>query len=162
MIDPGFTVFSIGEKEQKGKILPPLQAEDVLEVLDVLIKEKYTKPPSHFTEDTLLKAMEVAGNDALQKGVDVERKGLGTPATRAGIIENLIHKGFVERDKKNLLVTHKGINLVTIVENTFKSAKTTAEWEMKLSDIAKGKASKEAFLKEIKGELKETIEKYKK
>jgi len=160
VIDPGFTVFSIGKKEQKEKILPPLQAEDVLEVLDVLIKEKYTKPPSHFTEDTLLKAMEVAGNDALQKGVDVERKGLGTPATRAGIIENLIHKGFVERDKKNLLVTHKGINLVTIVENTFKSAKTTAEWEMKLSDIANGKAGKEDFLREIENEITKTIVKY--
>lgn len=106
--------------------------------------------------------MEIAGNDALEKGVEVERKGLGTPATRAGIIENLIFKGFVERDKKNLIATHKGISLVTIVEDTFKSAKTTAEWEMKLTDIAQGKASKDEFLKEIETEIKKTIEKYRK
>ena len=106
--------------------------------------------------------MEIAGNDVLEKGVEVERKGLGTPATRAGIIENLIFKGFIERDKKNLVATHKGISLVTIVEDTFKSAKTTAEWEMKLSDIAQGKASKDEFLKEIEAEIKKTIEKYRK
>ena len=106
--------------------------------------------------------MEIAGNDALEKDVEVERKGLGTPATRAGIIENLIFKGFIERDKKNLVATHKGISLVTIVEDTFKSAKTTAEWEMKLSDIAQGKASKDEFLKEIEAEIKKTIEKYRK
>ena len=106
--------------------------------------------------------MEIAGNDALQKGIEVERRGLGTPATRAGIIENLISKDFIERDKKNLVATHKGISLVTIVEDAFKSAKTTAEWEMKLSDIAQGKASKDEFLKEIEAEIKKTIEKYRK
>lgn len=78
------------------------------------------------------------------------------------IIENLIFKGFVERDKKNLIATHKGISLVTIVEDTFKSAKTTAEWEMKLMDIAQGKASKDEFLREIETEIKKTIEKYRK
>ena len=104
--------------------------------------------------------MEVAGNDALEKGVEVERKGLGTPATRAGIIESLISKGFVERDKKNLIATHSGINLVTVVEDTFKSAKTTAKWEMKLSDIANGKATKEEFLKEIESVIRNTINKY--
>lgn len=106
--------------------------------------------------------MEIAGNDALEKGVEVERKGLGTPATRAGIIENLIFKGFVERDKKNLIATHKGISLVTIVEDSFKSAKTTAEWEMKLTEISKGKAGKDDFLREIEAEIKKTIEKYRK
>ncbi|EHL19969.1 hypothetical protein HMPREF9628_01142 [Peptoanaerobacter stomatis] len=106
--------------------------------------------------------MEVAGNDALEKDIEVERKGLGTPATRAGIIENLIFKGFIERDKKNLVATHKGISLVTIVEDAFKSAKTTAEWEMKLSDIAQGKASKDEFLKEIEDEIKNTIRLYSK
>ena len=101
--------------------------------------------------------MEIAGNDALEKGVEVERKGLGTPATRAGIIENLIYKGFVERDKKNLVATHKGISLVTIVADNFKSAETTAKWEMELSDIAQGKSSKEEFLKDIENEIKEAV-----
>ena len=121
------------------------------------VKEKFTQPPKHFTEDTLLKSMEIAGNDALEKGVEVERKGLGTPATRAGIIENLIFKGFVERDKKNLVATHKGISLVTILSDSFKSAETTAKWEMELSDIAQGKSSKEEFLEEIENEIKEVV-----
>lgn len=106
--------------------------------------------------------MEIAGNDALEKGVEVERKGLGTPATRAGIIENLIYKGFVERDKKNLIATHKGIILVTLVSDSFKSAETTAKWEMELADIAKGKSSKEKFLKDIESEIQEAVLKYRK
>ena len=106
--------------------------------------------------------MEIAGNEALEKGVEVERKGLGTPATRAGIIENLIFKGFVERDKKNLIATHKGISLVTIVADNFKSAETTAKWEMELADIAKGKSSKEKFLKDIESEIQKVVLKYRK
>ena len=101
--------------------------------------------------------MEIAGNDALEKGVEVERKGLGTPATRAGIIENLIYKGFVERDNKNLGTTHKGISLITIVSDTFKSAETTAKWEMELTEIAQGKSSKEEFLEAIETEIKEAV-----
>ena len=106
--------------------------------------------------------MEIAGNEALEKCVEVERKGLGTPATMSGIIENLIYKGFVERDKKNLIATHKGISLVTIVSDTFKSAETTAKWEMELADIAKGKSSKEKFLKDIESEIQEAVLKYRK
>ena len=105
--------------------------------------------------------MEVAGNDALEKGVEVERKGLGTPATRAGIIENLIFKGFIERDKKNLIATRKGKSLIEIVADTFKSAEMTAQWEMQLSDIAQGKSSKEEFLDSIEAEIKNAVAKYK-
>ena len=162
--DEGFTKYLKEYKAKKDEDmeLPDVRVGEVISIENKEIKEKFTQPPKHFTEDTLLKSMEIAGNDALEKGVEVERKGLGTPATRAGIIENLIFKGFVERDKKNLIATHKGISLVTIVEDAFKSAKTTAEWEMKLSDIAKGKASKDEFLKEIETEIKKTIEKYRK
>ena len=144
-------------KKNEDIELPDVKVGDVFEVENKEIKEKFTKPQKHFTEDTLLKAMEVAGNDALEKGVEVERKGLGTPATRAGIIENLIFKGFVERDKKNLVATHKGISLVTIVSDTFKSAETTAKWEMELTEIAQGKTSKEEFLEAIENELKEVV-----
>ena len=149
IIDEGFTKYLKEYKTKKTEdtLLPNVKVGDVFEIRNKEVKEKYTTPPKHFTEDTLLKAMEVAGNDALEKGVEVERKGLGTPATRAGIIETLIFKGFIERDKKNLIATNKGISLVTIVSDTFKSAKTTAEWEMKLSDIANGKANKDDFLK---------------
>ncbi|WP_425306055.1 DNA topoisomerase [Clostridium neonatale] len=143
-------------------MFPDLKIGDSLDIKEKEIKENYTSPAKHFTEDTLLKDMELAGNDALEKGVEVERKGLGTPATRAGIIENLIFKGFVERDKKNLIATHKGISLVTIVSDTFKSAGTTAKWEMELSDIAQGKASKENFLKAIENEIKELVSTYSK
>ena len=90
--------------------------------------------------------MELAGTEMLDKAVEVERRGLGTPATRAGVIENLIYKGFIERDKKNLLATHKGINLITIVSEKFKSAETTAKWEMELSDIASGNERKSCSL----------------
>ena len=162
--DEGFTKYLKEYKSKKNDDveLPDVKTRDILKVKGKEIKEKFTQPPKHFTEDTLLKAMEIAGNDALEKSVEVERKGLGTPATRAGIIENLIFKGFVERDKKNLIATHKGISLVTIVEDSFKSAKTTAEWEMKLTEISKGKAGKDDFLREIEAEIKKTIEKYRK
>ena len=157
--DEGFTKYLKEYKSKKNEDveLPNVNVDDVLSIENKEIKEKFTQPPKHFTEDTLLKSMEIAGNDALEKGVEVERKGLGTPATRAGIIENLIFKGFVERDKKNLVATHKGISLVTIVSDTFKSAETTAKWEMELSDIAQGKSSKEEFLEAIENELKEAV-----
>lgn len=160
--DEGFTKFLTEYKAKKDEDmeLPDISVGGILAIESKDVKEKYTTPPKHFTEDTLLKTMEIAGNDALEKGVEVERKGLGTPATRAGIIENLIFKGFVERDKKNLIATHKGISLVTIVADSFKSAETTAKWEMELSDIAQGKSSKEEFLKDIENEIKEAVMTY--
>ncbi|HGL8689967.1 TPA: DNA topoisomerase 3 [Streptococcus agalactiae] len=162
--DEGFSKYLKEYKSKKNEFieLSDVSIGDVLSIENKEIKEKFTQPPKHFTEDTLLKSMEIAGNEALKKGVEVERKGLGTPATRAGIIENLIYKGFVERDKKNLIATHKGISLVTIVSDTFKSAETTAKWEMELADIAKGKSSKEEFLEAIENEIKEVVLTYSK
>ena len=146
------------------------------------ISEKFTKAPSHYNEDTLLKAMENAGIESLDKDIEVEyprlnsssthssldeldwgrpRKGLGTPATRAGIIENLIHKDLIRRDKKNLLVTEKGNRLVSIVEDKFKSAETTSEWEMKLAKISSGEVDKEDFLREIEDSIRELVDRYK-
>lgn len=162
--DEGFSKYLKEYKSKKSEdaVLPDVSVGDVLSVENKEVKEKFTQPPKHFTEDTLLKSMEIAGNDALEKGVEVERKGLGTPATRAGIIENLIFKRFVERDKKNLIATHKGISLVTIVADSFKSAETTAKWEMELSDIDQGKSSKKEFLDAIENEIKEAILTYSK
>lgn len=162
--DEGFTKYLKEYKSQNNEDteLPDVSVGGVISIEDKEIKEKFTQPPKHFTEDTLLKSMEIAGNEALEKDVEVERKGLGTPATRAGIIETLIFKGFVERDKKNLIATHKGISLVTIVADNFKSAETTAKWEMELSDIAQGKSSKEEFLKDIENEIKEAVLTYSK
>ena len=161
--DEGFTKYlkEYMSKKNEEPVLPEINVGDVLEIKEKGIKEKYSQPPKHFTEDTLLKAMEIAGNDSLDKNVEVERKGLGTPATRAGIIENLIYKGFIERDKKNLIATPKGKSLIEIVADNFKSAEMTAQWEMELSDIAQGKSSKKEFLEGIEAEIKNTITKYK-
>lgn len=162
--DEGFTKYLKEYKTKKNEDieLPNVNIGDSLKIKDKEIKEKYTQPPKHFTENTLLKSMETAGNDALKKGIEVERKGIGTPATRAGIIENLIFKGFIERDKKNLIATNKGISLVTIVADIFKSAETTAKWEMELTDIAHGKSSKKEFLSGIETEIKDVIAQYNK
>ena len=161
--DEGFTKYLKEYKSQNNEDteLPDVIVGGVISIEDKEIKEKFTQPPKHFTENTLLKAMEIAGNDSLDKNVEVERKGLGTPATRAGIIENLIYKGFIERDKKNLIATPKGKSLIEIVADNFKSAEMTAQWEMELSDIAQGKSSKKEFLEGIEAEIKNTITKYK-
>ena len=162
--DEGFTKYLKEYKVKKNEDieLPNVNIGDSLKIKDKEIKEKYTQPPKHFTENTLLKSMETAGKDALKKGIEVERKGIGTPATRAGIIENLIYKGFIQRDKKNLVATHKGISLITIVADNFKSAETTAKWEMELSDISQGKSSKEEFLRRVEAEIRNELSRYKK
>ncbi|WP_270207120.1 DNA topoisomerase 3 [Streptococcus anginosus] len=163
IVEEGFTKYMKQYAKKKEEvILPKIEANESYEIQGREIKEKFTNPPKHYTEDTLLKAMELAGTEDLEKGIEVERKGIGTPATRAGILESLISKGFVERDKKNLLATHKGVALVTIVSEAFKSAKTTAEWETKLSKIAAGTLDKEVFLKEIEGGILEEISHYQK
>ena len=164
IVEEGFTKYlrEYKSKRKEESVLPYVNVGNVLEIKEKEIKEKYTQAPKHFTENTLLKAMEVAGNDALEKGVEVERKGLGTPATRAGIIETLIFKGFIERDKKNLIATNKGISLITIVADTFKSAETTAKWEMELVNISQGKSSKEEFLNTIEHEIRNELSHYKK
>ena len=162
--DEGFTKYlkEYMSKKNEEPVLPEVNVGDVLEIKEKEIKEKYTQAPKHFTEDTLLKAMEIAGNDSLDKNVEVERKGLGTPATRAGIIENLIYKGFIERDKKNLIATPKGKSLIGIVADNFKSAEMTAQWEMELSEIAQGKSSKKEFLEKIEEQIKHTVEEHQK
>ena len=162
IIEEGFTKYLKAYKTKKSDelVLPSVSSGDILHLESSELIEKYTAAPKHYTEDTLLKAMELAGTEMIDKDVEVERRGLGTPATRAGVIENLIYKGFVERDKKNLLATHKGINLITIVAEKFKSAETTAKWEMELSDIASGKASKEEFLRSIEKEIQSLVKQY--
>ena len=113
------------------------------------IKEGKTSPPKNFTDDTLLSAMENANNAE----VDTDMKGIGTPATRAGIMEKLIKTGLVERkgDKKikYFIPTHKGIALVTVLPEDIQSPLLTAEWEEKLKEIEQGKLSSNAFLEEI-------------
>lgn len=111
------------------------------------ITEHYTSPPKHYTEDTLLSAMERAGTDEIIE--EAERSGLGTPATRAGIIEKLIKSGFVKREKKNIVATAEGMALVSLMPDCIKSAKLTADWENTLSLIAKGEIPPDEFMNGI-------------
>lgn len=122
------------------------------------VTENYTQPPRLYTEDTLLAAMERAGNEELTE--DTEKKGLGTPATRAGIIEKLIQSGFLKREKKNLVPTDAGNVLITVLPDEIKSPKMTAEWEMALNHIAQGTETAENFLNGITDMLGELILRY--
>ena len=134
------------DKDEKDgdKALPELAEGQTFDAVDATISEHTTKPPKPYTEDTLLSAMERAGNE--ETDPDAERMGLGTPATRAGVIEKLVHKGFVKREKKQLIPTEKGINLIRILPDTLTSAKLTAEWENALTEIAKGKYTAPVFM----------------
>lgn len=108
-----------------------------------------TTPPKYYTEDTLLSSMEKAGNEALDKDLDTEKSGIGTPATRSGIIEKLISSGYVKRVKKDLKSTDIGRELVKMVPESLKSAKTTADWENKLTLISMGELDEDTFISDI-------------
>ena len=150
------------EKEQSDKVLPELADGDELKVNASEIKEGTTKPPSHFTEDSLLSAMEVAG--AKEMPDDAERKGLGTPATRAGIIEKLIATGFVERKKAkktmNLIPASTGVSLITVLPEQLQSPLLTAEWEHKLKMVEHGEMDADAFMAEISLMVSELVKTY--
>ena len=122
------------------------------------LKEKYTQPPKPYTEDTLLSAMETAG--AKETTDSAERKGLGTPATRAAILEKLVQTGFAQRNGRQITPTKNGILLVSVLPDTLISAQLTAEWENKLADIAKGKSSPTEFMQGIKSMITELTQRY--
>ena len=149
--------FNIG-KEKEVKELSDLEEGTVLEVVTAKVTEHVTRPPKRYTEDSLLSAMERAGSEDM--GIDAERKGLGTSATRADIIEKLVANGYVKREKKNLIPTDEGIRLITVVPETMRSAKLTADWENALSLVAKGTLLKEDFMDGIEEMIKEMIQMY--
>ncbi len=128
-----------------------MQVGDSFPVVSAEVKEGQTRSKAHFTEDTLLASMERAGADEMPD--EAERKGIGTPATRAGIIERLVTRGFLERkgDKKakNLIPTEKGNALITVLPEQLQSASMTADWEEKLLKIERGEYSPAAFMDEI-------------
>lgn len=146
------------KKEKEEKPLPPLAEGMVFDGVETNISEHYTAPPKHFTEDTLLSAMEHAGNEEMND--EVERKGLGTPATRAAIIEKLVEKGFVERRNKQMFPTDNGSRLITVLPEIIKSPKLTAEWENDLTLIAKGEKTAEVFLAGIEGMVSDLVHTY--
>lgn len=146
------------EEEDGGADLPELMEGETYDNVSAQITEHYTQPPKPFTEDTLLSAMENAGKADMPD--EAERKGLGTPATRAAIIEKLVSARFVERKGKNLIPTKAGMNLVTILPETLTSPMLTAEWEQRLSSIARGEADPGEFLDGICAMVKDTVSTY--
>ena len=135
------------EKDDPMKSLPGVHEGDVLDSVSASVTEHFTTPPKQYTEDTLLSAMETAGNDQFDD--DTVKKGLGTPATRAGIIEKLVKSGFAERKGKSLIPTKDGCNLVCVLPEQITSPAMTAEWENTLMEIERGKADADAFLSGI-------------
>lgn len=146
------------DKEEEEQELPEFVEGQLLLVNDSQITEHFTTPPKHYSEDTLLSAMERAG--ALDTNEDVERKGLGTPATRADIIEKLVKDGFIRRDKKQMIPTDDGMKLITVLPDMIKSPKLTAEWENTLSLIAKGEFEPSQFMNEIETLVKDLVNIY--
>ena len=144
---------------EKEKVLPAITTGQTFDT-KAMIKEGKTSPPKHFTDDTILAAMENA-NNALE---DSERKGIGTPATRAGILEKLIKTELLERkgDKKtkHFLPTQKGVSLITVLPEAIQSPQLTAEWEEKLKQIEHGLLSPDSFLQEISQMTKSLIKTY--
>ena len=146
------------EDEDAEGVLPALTEGQVFESVAASVTEHFTSPPKPYTEDTLLSAMENAGKEDMPG--EAERKGLGTPATRAAIIEKLVSGGFMERKGKNLIPTKAGINLVTVLPELLTSPKLTADWEQRLNEVAKGQASPEDFMDGIEAMAAELVRKY--
>ena len=151
-------LMSLKEKQAKEdeKELPAFCEGESFEGFSIKVTEHDTLPPKAYTESTLLSSMERAGNKETTE--DAERKGLGTPATRASIIEKIIKAGFVIRKGKQLIPTKDGINLISVLPKTLTSPLLTAEWENELSRIAKGEADADSFMEKIEALTKDLIE----
>ena len=146
--------------EEPAPSLPVLSDGQRLEGADALLKQGTTSPPARFTEDTLLSAMEHASAEDFAALESVERTGLGTPATRAATIEKLVKSGFVERKKKQLLPTEKGLALSWAMPDQLKSAKLTAEWEDRLGAVERGELAPEDFMAGITAMLSDLVQSY--
>ena len=169
VINPGWKgVAKISEKKKDDPDdtalgdISSLHEGDEIKIAQAGVKAGKTTPPKSYTEDTLLSAMEKAGSDETPD--EAERKGLGTPATRAGIIEKLVRIGFIERkgDKKTkyLVPTHKGEMLITVIPEAIQSASMTAEWEQKLLEVEKESYSADQFMDEIESMVRELVDTY--
>ena len=146
---------SDAEEEKK---LPELREGMMIAVEQTKVSEHFTQPPKHYTEDSLLSAMERAGAEDM--GDEVERKGLGTPATRADIIEKLVKDGFVKREKKQMIPAEDGMKLITILPDVVKSPKLTADWENELTLVSKGEVAAEQFMSGIEAMVSDLVKTY--
>ena len=151
------------ECDANKESLPELKENAEIPLKSVSVKEGFTTPPPHFTEDTLLHAMETAS--AKEMPEDSEHHGLGTPATRAAILEKLVANGFVERKKStktvHLMPTHAAYSLITVLPEQLRSPKLTAEWEHRLLEIERGEASADEFISGISDMVSDLTANYK-
>ena len=175
-IDRRFRASLKTDADEDGEAAPELPAiteRQVFEDVAASVTEHFTSPPKPYTEDTLLSAMERAGAEdkvncpagAREGGLgrmpeDAERKGLGTPATRASILEKLVQMGFVQRKGKQLLPTKDGINLAAVLPEVLTSPTLTAEWESRLTEIAKGEADPDEFMAGIEAQARDLVKTY--
>ena len=145
------------DKEAEERVLPPVKEGSTFRPA-ASISEHFTSPPKAYSEDSLLSGMETAGNDSFDE--DTEKKGLGTPATRASIIEKLVSSRYVQRKGKQLIPTEDGINLIAVIPEEVKSAKLTAEWENTLMQMERGEVEPESFMNGISGMVLTLLKKY--
>lgn len=150
------------KREDEAKPLPVVSEGHEFEIITTAVKQGKTTPPKHFTEDTLLAAMETAAEEDMPE--DAERKGLGTPATRAGILEKLVKTGLVQRraaKKVNyLLPTEKGTALIAVLPDALKSPALTAEWEEQLNMVERGELLSNGFMNDIASMTRKLVETY--
>ena len=162
VISPGWRAYD-SEKKDKENALPELTEGQTVPVTTATVKEGQTTPPKHYTEDTILSSMETAGAKDMPE--DAERKGIGTPATRASILEKLVSSGFVERRKSkkitSLIPSDIGTALITVLPESLQSPLLTAEWEHRLKEIERGELAPEDFMEGITAMLRELIQTYK-
>jgi len=166
IIDPGWLAVygkeAAGEDEQS---IVPIRPNERAKVLAIEIKENETKPPARFNEATLLAAMEGAGKlvEDEELRAAMSERGLGTPATRAQVIEGLILDGYVERKGRELIVTARGSSLITLLRNletdVLCKPELTGEWEFRLKQMEHGKLDRDDFMKEIRGLTSEIVDK---
>lgn len=164
-LDRAMRVFLTKSKQdddlERVNLIPTLSEGQRIETSSASVKTGITKPPARYTDDTLLGAMERAGAEDFAKLEEKpERAGLGTPATRAATIEKLIKSGFVAREKKALIPTQKGIDLIAVMPTQLKSAKLTADWEERLNGVQRGTISPEAFMRDITRSVDELVKTY--
>ena len=152
------TMKADGEEEAESLNTLPELAEGQSFSVTANVSEHFTSPPKAYTEDTLLSAMERAGAEDMPE--EAERKGLGTPATRAAILEKLVQMGFVQRKGKQLVPTKDGINLAVVLPESLTSPALTAEWENRLTEIAKGNADPDEFMAEIEAQVSQLVKTY--
>ena len=140
--------------------LPRLDEGQSVPVREAVVRQGSTKPPSRFTEDTLLSAMEHASAEDFARIESPERTGLGTPATRAATIEKLVKSKFAERKKRQIVPTEKGMELIRVLPEPLKSAKLTADWEDRLQQVERGDMAPEVFLSGIAAMVRDLVRSY--